>query len=173
MCLCAPITNGMRIRNEDAALAMLKERPAHLLNPQFKTYEGLQTEAVNKLLAELKSRGISLAAATWGARNRLQIRHPISYAVAKLGSWLDMPDVPVSGDSHMPKVHAPGEGVSERMIVSPGHEENGLYNMPCGQSGHFLSPFYRTEMDAWLKVEPQPFLPGPRLHELQLVPNSR
>jgi penicillin amidase len=164
--------DGMRIYNEDAAQMILKARPPHLLNPKFKTYDELLGEAVDKLLAELKARGIPLAAATWGARNRLQIRHPISYAVAQLGRWLDMPDVAVSGDSHMPKVHAPGAGVSERMIVSPSHEENGLYNMPCGQSGHFLSPFYRTEMDAWLKVEPQPFLPGPAEYELQLLPQK-
>jgi penicillin amidase len=162
--------DGMRIYNEDAAQAMLKARPPHLLNPKFKTYEDLLGEAVNMLLAELKARNIPLAQATWGSRNRLQIRHPISYAVAKLSRWLDMPDAPISGDSHMPKVHAPGVGVSERMIVSPGHEENGLYNMPCGQSGHFLSPFYRTEMDAWLKVKPLPFLPGASEHELKLLP---
>jgi penicillin amidase len=70
----------------------------------------------------------------------------------------------------MPKVHGPGVGVSERMIVSPGHEENGLFNMPCGQSGHFLSPFYRAEMGAWLKIQPQPFLPGPTKHQLELHP---
>ena len=70
----------------------------------------------------------------------------------------------------MPKVHGPGVGVSERMIVSPGHEENGLFNMPCGQSGHFLSPFYRAEMGAWRKIQPQPFLPGPTKHQLELHP---
>jgi penicillin amidase len=85
-----------------------------------------------------------------------------------LARWLDMPDVAVSGDSHMPKVHAAGFGVSERMIVSPGHEENGLFNMPCGQSDHFLSPFYRSEMDAWLKIAPEPFLPGTPEHVLSL-----
>ena len=89
-------------------------------------------------------------------------------AVPSLRRWLDMPDVPVSGDHHMPKVHGLGFGVSERMIVSPGHEADGLFNMPCGQSGHFLSPFYRTEMEAWLKVYPLPFLPGPAKHRLDL-----
>jgi penicillin amidase len=85
-----------------------------------------------------------------------------------MGRWLDMPDVAVTGDSHMPKVHVPGFGVSERMIVSPGHEENGLFNMPCGQSGHFLSPYYRSEMDAWLNIAPEPFLPASPEHVLSL-----
>ncbi len=161
---------SVRLDNEETAQALLKVRPTHLLDPKFKTYEELLGEAVNQLLAEFRTQRVALAQATWGARNRLGIRHPISHAVPRLGRWLDMPDVPVSGDVHMPKVHAPDAGVSERLIVSPGHEESGLYNMPCGQSGHFLSPFYRTEMDAWLKVEPQPFLPGAAEHELRLVP---
>jgi penicillin amidase len=165
----ARVDSAMRIRNEDAAWAMLTARPTHLLNPKFGTYDRLLEEAANRPLAELKNRGIALTNATWGARNRLGIRHPLSSDVPPwLARWLDMPDVAVSGDSHMPKVHAAGFGVSERMIVSPGHEENGLFNMPCGQSGHFLSPFYRSEMDAWLKITPEPFLPGTPEHVLSL-----
>ncbi len=167
----ARFDGAMRIYNEDAAWAMLTARPAHLLNPKFGTYDRLLEEAASRLFAELKDRHIALTNATWGARNRLGIQHPLSRAVPRLGHWLDMPDVAVSGDSHMPKVHAPGFGVSERMIVSPGHEENGLFNMPGGQSGHFLSPFYRSEMDAWLKIAPEPFLPGAPEHVLNLVPS--
>ena len=155
---------------EDAAWTMLEERPAHLLHSQFKSYDELLGRAVDRLLAELRRRGIPLAKATWGERNHLGVRHPLSLVVPRLGRWLDMPDVVLSGDSHMPKVHGPGFGVSERMIVSPGHEQDGLFNMPCGQSGHFLSPFYRAEMDAWLQVQPRPFLPGPTKHELELHP---
>ena len=146
----AQYDKAMRFSNEDAAWALLSARPAHLLNPAFSTYDELLGKAVDLLLADLKGRGIPLSQATWGSRNHLEIRHPLSQAVPQLsqwlGRWLDMPDAQVSGDSQMPKVHAGGFGVSERMIVSPGHEENGLYNMPGGQSGHFLSPFYRSEM---------------------------
>ena len=168
---------AMRFSNEDAAWALLLARPPHLLNPAFSTYDELLEKAVDLLLADLKGRGIPLSQATWGSRNHLEIRHPLSQAVPQLsqwlGRWLDMPDAQVSGDSQMPKVHAEGFGVSERMIVSPGHEENGLYNMPCGQSGHFLSPFYRSEMGPWLRVEPEPLLPGLKAHELELRPGAR
>jgi penicillin amidase len=44
-----------------------------------------------------------------------------------------------------------------------------LFNMPCGQSGHLLSPFYRSEMEAWLKIAPEPFLPGTPEHVLSLA----
>jgi len=175
--LCEPVNRQiakfdkvMRIYPEDAAFAMLEQQPAHLLNPAFKTYDELMAKAVDLVLGDLRGRGIPLAHATWGQRNRLGIHHPLSLAVPALSRWLDMPNVPVSGDHQMPKVHNPGGGVSERMVVSPGHEENGLFNMPCGQSGHFLSRFYRSEMEAWLQVKPQPFLPGPTRYRLELVP---
>ena len=173
----AEYDKAMRFSNEEAAWALVSARPAHLLNPKYATYDDLLAKAVDLLLGDLKGRGIALSQATWGSRNHLGIRHPLSRAVPQLskwlGQWLDMPDAQVSGDNHMPKVHGEGFGVSERMIVSPGHEENGLWNMPCGQSGHFLSPFYRSEMDHWLRVEPQPFLPGPKTHELELTTRGR
>jgi penicillin G amidase len=166
----ARVDRAVRIENEDAAWTMLTQKPSHLLNPRFGSYESLLDEAVSRLRADLAKRGISPSQATWGHRNHLGIGHPISKGVPWLAHLLDMPDCPVSGDSHMPKVHAPGSGVSERMLVSPGHEESGWFNMPCGQSGHFLSPFYRSEMESWIKVQPQPFLPGPKTHELKLLP---
>ena len=166
----AQFAKDVQMRPEDAGWAMLTQKPPHLLNPKFSTYDQLLQDAAAQVLKDLTRSNAPLSKATWGARNHLGIRHPLSMAVPLLGRWLDMPDVPVSGDDNMPKVHSPGGGVSERLIVSPGHEENGLFNMPCGQSGHFLSPFYRSEMDSWLKVQPQPLLPGPKRYQLELLP---
>jgi penicillin amidase len=56
------------------------------------------------------------------------------------------------------------------MVVSPGHEEDGIMEMPTGQSGHPLSPFYATSHDAWVNGEATPFLPGPTRHTLTLAP---
>ena len=72
----------------------------------------------------------------------------------------------------MPRVQDDGFGVSERLVVSPGHEAAALFNMPGGQSGHFLSPFYRADHGAWLRVEPTPLLPGPTAHTLALQPGK-
>jgi penicillin amidase len=52
-------------------------------------------------------------------------------------------------------------GASERLVVSPGREERGTFHMPCGQSGHPLSPFYRKGHDDWVEGRPSPLLPGP------------
>jgi penicillin amidase len=76
----------------------------------------------------------------------------------------------MAGDSHMPRVHNHGHGQSERMVVSPGHEESGILVIPGGQSGHPMSPFYRADHAAWLAGEPLPFLPGATEHRLVLKP---
>ena len=59
------------------------------------------------------------------------------------------------------------------MVVSPGREAEGIMQMPTGQSGHPLSPFYANSHDAWVTGEPTPFLPGPPLHRLTLRPDPR
>jgi penicillin amidase len=70
----------------------------------------------------------------------------------------------------MPRVQSPTAGASERFVVSPGHETEGIFEMPGGESGHPLSPFYRAGHDAWVKGDPTPFLPGPAAHTLTLTP---
>ena len=54
--------------------------------------------------------------------------------------------------------------------MSPGREEEGLYNMPGGQSGHPLSPFFLLDHAAWVEGKPAPLLPGAVKHTLRFVP---
>ena len=70
----------------------------------------------------------------------------------------------------MPRVQGPRFGSSERLIVSPGKEAEGLFHMPGGQSGHFLSPFYTAGHEAWENVDPTPLLPGATQYTLLLTP---
>jgi penicillin amidase len=44
--------------------------------------------------------------------------------------------------------------------------------MPGGQSGHPLSPFYRSGHGDWEDGRLTPFLPGPRVYALTLVPSG-
>jgi len=90
--------------------------------------------------------------------------------VPQLARFLDMPHDPLPGDSNMPRVQSPSNGASERLAVSPGHEERGYFHMPAGQSGHPRSPHYADGHAAWVNGEPTPFLPGPPVHVLTLVP---
>ena len=106
----------------------------------------------------------------WGAQNMLGARHPLSPAVPFLSRWLDMPATPMNGDRHMPRVQLPVHGQSERMVVSPGHEELGILTIPAGQSGHPLSPFYAADHPFWLEGKPLAFLPGEARYKLTLKP---
>ena len=149
---------------------IITERPAHLLDPQYKSWDQEILAAVDALLESGERQGVKLADRTWGERNTTRIQHPLSLAVPLLGRWLDVPPRQLPGDDNMPRVQGPTFGASERMVVSPGHEEAGLFEMPVGQSGHPLSPYYRKGHKAWEEGKPTPFLPGPAVHTLRLVP---
>ena len=70
----------------------------------------------------------------------------------------------------MPRAQQASSGISERMVVSPGHEAEGIFHMPGGQSAHPLSPYFRAGHEAWVRGEPTPFLPGPTTHRVTLQP---
>ncbi len=60
----------------------------------------------------------------------------------------------------MPRVSGATFGQSERLTVTPGKEEQGLFNMPGGQSGHPLSPFFQSGHADWIGGKATPLLPG-------------
>jgi len=158
-------------RWEGPVWALVTARPVHLLDPRYPSWDALLLDALDHVVAELTKVG-PLAGRTWGERNTTLIRHPLSRAVPQLSGWLDMPRQPLPGDSNMPRVQAPEHGASERFAVSPGHEELGYFHMPGGESGHPLSPHYADGHEAWAKGEKTPFLPGPAVNVLTLVPGS-
>jgi penicillin amidase len=155
---------------EGAAWRLVSERPLHLLDPAYPSWEALLLAALDEALAALPGGGRDLASQTWGKRNAAAIRHPLSPSVPGMGWLLDMPADPLPGDANMPRVQSPAFGASERMAVSPGREAEGYLHMPGGQSGNPLSPWYRAGHGAWVRGEPTAFLPGPRQHLLRLEP---
>ena len=108
----------------------------------------------------------SLDQLTWGSIHKTQISHPLGF-IPMLGNILNMPQDPLPGDGLC--VRSPY--ASERMVVSPGHEADGILQIPGGQSGHPLSQNYKDQYSYWLKGEPLPFLQGPTTHTLTLTPN--
>ncbi len=149
---------------------LLDTRPAGWLPPGHADWQALQLAAVDRAIAALQDAGTPLAQATWGQRNTAGVAHPISMAVPALRPWLAAPADQLAGDAHMPRVAGPKFGQSERLVVSPGREEEGLYNMPGGQSGHPLSPFFLTGHGAWVDGKPTPLLPGAARYTLRLHP---
>ena len=123
--------------------------------------------ALDKTLNEMTANQ-PLAKATWGQQNTAKIQHPLSKAVPFIGQWLDMPATELPGDSYMPRVQGTTFGASERMIVSPGHEESGILHMPTSQSGHPWSPYYGAGHKDWEQGKPSPFLPGETIYTLTL-----
>ncbi len=154
----------------DAAWRLVNERPPHLLDPRFESWDAWLEAAAGTALTRASDGCGQLADCPWGQANTVRIRHPLSAALPVLSAWLDMPATPMPGDWSVPRVQTPTFGASERFAVEPGREQHGYFHMPGGQSGHFLSPFYRAGHDAWVTGEPTPFLPGPAKHVLVLRP---
>ncbi|MFI8717926.1 penicillin acylase family protein [Stenotrophomonas sp. NPDC077464] len=150
---------------------LVTERPAHLLPPPYPDWNALLAEAARQTETELAALGPDLAQRTWGERNTASICHPISRALPAFArAWLCMPTDPLPGDRDMPRVQGTAFGASQRMVVSPGHEADGIIHMPGGQSGHPLSPFWGAGHEDWVQGRPTPFLPGATQYTLRLEP---
>ncbi|NQD37279.1 penicillin acylase family protein [Permianibacter sp. IMCC34836] len=149
---------------------VLQQQPPQFLPQGYANWHDFELAVVDALLGGLTANGHALTERDWGDKNTAAIRHPLSRFVPLVGRYLDAPAEPLPGDANMPRVQAPAFGSSERMIVSPGHEANGLFHMPGGQSGHPLSPFYLSGHEAWVKGQPTPLLPGEPVHTLVLQP---
>lgn len=145
---------------------LLDAQPAGWLPPGRSSWREVQLAAIDRVIADLTRDGVALADASWGERNRANIAHPIAAAVPALRNWLSAPADAIPGDAHMPRVAGPKHGQSQRMTVSPGREEQGIYNMPGGQSGHPLSPFFLNGHAEWVAGTPTPLLPGPAKYTL-------
>ena len=111
-----------------------------------------------------------LSSYTWGERNRSSVRHPMSRGLPLLSFFLDVESRALPGDTDMPRIQTPTHGASERLSVSPGREEDGLFHMPGGQSGHPLSPYYGAGHSDWEEGGKSRLLPGPATFRLTLVP---
>jgi penicillin G amidase len=150
--------------------ALVTQKPEHLLHPKFASWESALLDSLQRALTQLNEECEVLSECTWGAANRLSMRHPLSRAVPLISRWADMPQTPMSGDVAMPRVQAPSFGASQRLVISPGREERALFQMPGGPVSHPLSPFYAAGHERWLKGEPRPLHPGEAQFVLRLTP---
>jgi len=156
---------------EHALWLLVSQQPMHLVEARYANWRDFLLEQLDLTIGNLEQACGALAPCTWGSRNTIAIRHPLSAALPLIGGLLDMPTVQLPGDNNMPRVQDGEEGASERFAVSPGHEAQGYFHMPGGQSGHPLSPYYRAGFSAWARGEPLPFMPGPAEHTLTLQGN--
>lgn len=162
----------------DTPLRQLVETQIPELIPDpdhFASWSDFLLNAVRKSVQELEAEhpSIPLMDLTWGQVNRVRMRHPLAEALPLLGNSLNMPDEPASGCGQCVRVMEDGLGATQRLVVSPGHQGDGMLHMPGGQSGHPLSPHYRDQQDSWSRGTPLPFLAGPPVHTVMLIPNSQ
>ncbi|MDD1794570.1 penicillin acylase family protein [Enterovibrio sp. ZSDZ42] len=127
------------------------------------TYEKMRDDLMLKMTDHVDG---SLQALRWGDVNQLNVQHPFSRQIPLLSSLLDMPKAPGFGDRYMPAVQGQSFGASQRLIVQPGDEVNGILTLPGGQSGHPLSPFYRKGFDEYIEQASTPLLPAQPIYQI-------
>lgn len=149
---------------------LVTEQPPHLLAPGQELWRDWLLETLDATILEMVGRCERLERCTWGSFAPVEIRHPLSGAVPGLGRLIDMPERELAGDHDVPRVQRGAFGASQRFAVSPGREQFGYMQLAGGQSGHPLSPFYRSMFDDWADGVPSSFLPGPTQYRMTLRP---
>jgi penicillin amidase len=156
-------------RNE-ATMEILADHHAWIPDG-FADWQAFMLERIDHSIAQLP-KGTKLTEARWGERNRSDIAHPFARMVPAwlpwVRGWLSTPNDPLPGDINMPRVQLPAFGASERFVVSPGREQEGIFEMPGGQSGNPMSPYFIAGHEAWVHGDATPFLPGKAAHTLTL-----
>lgn len=161
---------------EGVVWPLLSQRPTHLLPRNETSWDGLLENAALDVMNDLDippgaDAVARLSKHDWGEHNTAAICHPLASALPGFAkSALCMPPDRLAGDAAMPRVQRGNFGASERMVVSPGHEADGIIHMPGGQSGNPLSPFWGAGHDDWVHGRPTPFLPGAAKYTMTLTP---
>lgn len=151
---------------------LIEQQPQHLLPATYKNWKNLLHLSAQRIAEQMQQDG-GVTERNWGEVNAAHIRHPLSQKLpAWIARWLDMPGDPLPGDHNMPRVQTPDFGASQRSAVTPGKEEQGYLDMPGGQSGHPLSPYYGSGHANWVSGKPTPFLPGRPERQMRLVPTD-
>ncbi len=167
--------NRRFFRFEEPLWMIVSQKPNYLRSPDSEGWDSELAGYVYKQLENYEARygsNFEINDLMWGDINTLSISHPMSSFIPLIGKWVDMEDVPVSGDLYVTNVVGNGYGSSERMVVSPGSEESGIFHMPGGQSGHPLSEYYRKGHREWLRGDPVPLKSDVVSHRIGMYSRS-
>ncbi len=160
---------------EPAIWQLINQFPDSWLTEKHHSWPELMLSAYRNRRGDLLEKysagsGDSLQSLAWGKVNAFKLQHPFSKQMPFLSKLLDMPTVPGFGDSYMPAVQKTGFGASQRFFVQPGLEENAILTIPGGQSGHPLSPFYRSGFSDYIEKKNTPLLPTEAIHRIEFTP---
>jgi penicillin amidase len=149
---------------------LVSSRTTAPVPPGYKSWNALIEAALDDVEKKVADAG-GYDNFQWGKENFTEIHHPLAPVLPPLGWITDPKQVGLPGDkAHLPRVDGGAQGASERMVVSPGHEESGIFEMPSGQAGNPLSPYFNKGHESWIKGTPSPFLPGPAKWTLEFEP---
>jgi penicillin G amidase len=153
---------------------LLTQRPHGVIPAQYnEDWQAFILAALNSSATELQGQypDIEPDQLNWGTVNRIAQSHPFSKSLPVLGMFLDISEFGSPGCSSVcVRVMSNGHGASERLVLAPAHPENGILEMPGGQSGHPFSSHYRDQQKFWQTGETAPFMPGKPLHTLHFKP---
>lgn len=155
---------------------LLTERPRGMISARYHDDWGrMIIDTLRETGQELRRRypGTDLAQLTWGQAHTMVLQHPFSKVVSILGAVLDMPAFESDGCASVcVRVMDNGHGASERLVLSPAHQENAIFQMPGGQSGHPWSPHYRDQQRFWQDGIAAPLQSNIGLKTLSVTPQS-
>ncbi|OCQ19159.1 hydrolase [Pseudoalteromonas luteoviolacea] len=157
----------------EPALWQLIEKQPESWRSGYDSWQALLEDAHNQSKQNLTQKhGSNMIDWQWGKVNALTVQHPFSKQMPVLSRFLDMPTAPGFGDSYMPAVQKRSFGASQRFIAQPGHLHKAVMTVAGGQSGHPLSPYYRSGFTAYAQGQLTPLLPGGVVHTIELLPAS-
>jgi len=163
---------GYNLSSAEQALRMLlRARPKGLVPPGYASWDAFLDANLDRVAGAVDAEaGGRLGRFTWGGWMHADVHHPLSGAIPFLGLLTDPRDRGMPGDGGVVRAQYLGAGASERLVVSPGHEAQGLFHMPGGQSGAPLAPYYLAGHRDWIEGRPTPLLPGKAKWTLTLTP---
>lgn len=153
---------------------LLTQRPAGLLRARYR--DDWRRMIVDTLIASAQKLrrdypDKDLTNLPWQETHPITLHHPFSKASPLLGWLLDMPRFESDGCAGLcVKVMDNAHGASERLVLSPLHPEDAIFQMPGGQSGHPFSSHYRDQQPYWQVGALSPMRTNAGAHSLSFSP---
>ena len=98
------------------------------------------------------------AAWQWGNTIPLTFHNRLALAFPFLAKYLNVGPVPQPGTQTTVKQTTTTVGPSMRMVVDFSDLENSVQNITVGESGQFMSDYYKDQFDAWYHRRSFPML---------------
>ena len=148
----------LRLRSDGLVQNLLQTRPKHLLPKNYSSYCDLMKKALLTTVKGLVSKPEHLFQLKWGDFNQSKIQHPFSRKLPRFfARFLNLPVRPMPGDSLVPNVMTPTNGVSMRLVMDLSNNKLSLFSHPGGQSSNPFSKNYSDSFQNWLEGTPAPF----------------